>query len=71
MVENHNDPESLTELSNTFTIMNLLDHMPTRLKEMIGVLKVVPFYGVQDDPTLPVLLPRLQPNLMWSLKNIS
>ena len=34
--DNHNDPESLPELSKIFTIMKLLDQMPTRLSEMLG-----------------------------------
>ena len=32
MVDNHNDPELLPELSNNFTIMKLLDQMPTHLR---------------------------------------
>ena len=31
MVDNHNDPEYLPELSKTFTIMKLLYQMPTHL----------------------------------------
>ena len=51
MVEKHTDPESLPELSKTFTIMNLLDNMPTHLREMLGVSKVALSYFFRDDLT--------------------
>ena len=52
-----------------FTIMKLLGQMPTYLREMLGVSKVVIYYVVGDEPTSPISLPPLQPNLIWSLEN--
>ena len=71
MVDNHNDPESLPGIRKTSTIMNLLDHMPTHLREMLGASKDVLYYVIQDDPTSPVPLPPLKPNLIWSLAKSS
>ena len=71
MVDNHTDPESLTKLSNTFTIMKLLDQMPTQLSKMVGVQKVALSYIVRYEPTPPDTLPLLQENLIWSLGNSS
>ena len=71
MVNNHNDTEPLPELSSTFTIMKLLDQMPTHLREILGVSKVALYYVVRDDLTSPVPLTPLQPNLIWSLENSS
>ena len=68
MVDNHNYLEYLPELSKTLTIMELLDQIPTHLRETLVVLKVVLSYVVRVDPTSPVPLPPLQPNLIWSLK---
>ena len=55
MVDNHNDPESLPELSKTFTIMELLYQMPTHLREILCVSKVVLSYVVRDYLISPVL----------------
>ena len=71
MVDNHNDPESLPELSKTFTIMELLYQMPTHLREILCVSKVVLSYVVRDYLISPVLPTPLQPNLIWSLGNYS
>ena len=68
MVNNHNDPESLLELSKISTIMNLLDQIPTHLREMLGLSKVGLYYVIQYYPTSPIMLPPLQPNLIWSLE---
>ena len=51
--------------------MKLLDQMPTHLRYMVGVLKVALSYVVQYDPTSPVTLPPLHPNLILSLENYS
>ena len=69
MVDNNNDPESLPKLKNAFTIMKLLDQMPTHLREMLGVSKVAISYVVRDEPTSPVMLLPLQLKLIWSLEN--
>ena len=66
-VVNHNGTEPLTELSKKLTILKLLDQMPTNLREMLGVSKVMLSYVVQDDPNSPVPLLPLQPSLIWSL----
>ena len=68
MVENHNDPESFPELSKTFTIMKLPYQMPNDLREMLGLSKVALSYVVRYSSTSPVLLPSLNPNLIWSLE---
>ena len=64
MEDNHNDPKSLPELINTFTIMKLLDQMPNLLRDMLGVSNAALSYVVQDDPTSPLPLPPLQPNVI-------
>ena len=62
--DNHNGLESFPELRKNFTIMKLIDHIPAYLREMLCVLKVVLSYVVQYDPTPPVTLPPLQPNII-------
>ena len=54
MVDNHNEPESLPEISKSYTIMKFLDQFPTYLREMLGVSKVALSYVVRDDPDPPM-----------------
>ena len=49
--------------------MKLLDQMPTHPREMLGVLKVEISYLLQYDPTSPVTLQPLHPNLILPLEN--
>ena len=69
MVDDHNNPKYLPEISNNFTIMKLLDQMPTHPREMLGVSKVALYHVVRDEPTSPVMLLPLQLKLIWSLEN--
>ena len=63
-VENHNDPESLPEISKSYTIMKFLDQLPTYLQQVLGVSKVALAYLVRKetapmDRNPPEMLPEL------------
>ena len=64
MVNNHTEPDSLPELSKTFTIQKFLDQLPTYLRELLGTSKVALSYIIREnDP--PVPLPPLEPQVPW------
>ena len=48
-MDNHNDPESMSALSKTYTVMKLLDQFPTLQREMMGVSKVALSYIIRED----------------------
>ena len=54
MVENHNDPELLPEISKSYGIMKCLDQLPTHLSDVLGVSKVALSYVIRDtvDPLI-------------------
>ena len=66
MVENHNEPESLPDISKTFTVMKYLDQLPTHLREMLGVANVPLAYIIRDTVAPPNLLPALVADRPWS-----
>ena len=66
MIDNHNDPESLPEISKSYTIMKFLDQFPTHLREMLGVSKVALSYVIRDNATPPAI-GALQANKPWSV----
>ena len=64
MVENHTEPETLPDLSKTFTIQKFLDQFPTYLRELLGSSKVALSYIIREnDP--PAQLPPLEVNVPW------
>ena len=69
MVENHTEPDSLPELSKSFTVQKFLDQLPTYLREMMGVNNVALAYVIRDTNVLPVVLPALQAGKPWSREN--
>ena len=66
MIDNHNEPESLPEISKTFTIMKYLDQIPTHLHAMLGVASVPLAYVIRQDADAPDPLPALIPDKLWS-----
>ena len=66
MVENHNDPESLPEISKSYSIMKYLDQLPTYLSDVLGVSKVALTYVIRDEVTPPNPLPNLIASKPWS-----
>ena len=62
MVNNHNDPESLPEISKSYTVMKYLDQLLTYLHEVLGANKVSLAYVIRDNVTpinpLPPLIER-------------
>lgn len=69
MIENHREPESLPELSKSFTVQKFLDQLPTYLREMLGVNKVSLAYVIREESIIPVSLPALQQNKPWGREN--
>ena len=68
MIENHTEPDSLPELSKTFTVQKFLDQFPTYLRELLGTSKVALSYIIREnDP--PVQLPALDDNAPWMEDN--
>ena len=66
MVENHNEPESLPDISKTFTVMKFLDQLPTHLREMLGVANIPLAYIIRETLTPPNPLPALITDRPWS-----
>ena len=60
MIKNHTEPDSLPELSKSFTVQKFLDKLPTYLREMMGVNNVALVYVIRETRVLPVTLPILQ-----------
>ena len=64
MVDNHNDPQPLPDISKTYSTMKFLDQLPTYLSEVIGVNKVPLAYVIRDNVTpidpLPPLIDNVQ-----------
>ena len=67
MVENHNEPENLPEISKSYTVMKFLDQFPTHLREMLGVSKVALSYVIREQAEPPQPIAALQPNKPWSV----
>ena len=67
MVDNHNEPENLPEISKSYTVMKYLDQFPTHLREMLGVSKVTLSYVIRENATPPRTIGALQPNKPWSV----
>ena len=59
VVDNHIDPDSLPEISKTFTLAKFLDQFPTYLRDLMGVDKVALSYIVRDNDVPPSSLPPL------------
>ena len=57
LIEEHEDPEKLPEISKTFGIVKAMDLVPTHLRERLGVKKVALSYIIRDkvipDPLPP------------------
>ena len=67
MVDNHNEPEDLPEITKSYTIMKFLDQVPTHLREMLGVGKVALSYVIRDNIDPPRPMAALQQNKPWSV----
>ena len=67
MVDNHNDPEDLPEITKSYTVMKFLDQFPTHLREMLGVSKAALSYVIRDDADPPRPIRNLQQNKPWSV----
>ena len=67
MVDNHNEPENLPDISKSYTIMKFLDQFPTHLREMLGVSKVALSYVIRDEAVPIMPIGALQPNKPWSV----
>ena len=65
-VDNHSEPDSLPEISKSFTVMKFLDQLPTYLKDILGVNGVALSYVIREDADPPNPLPTLRPNKPWS-----
>ena len=71
MIDNHNEPETLPEISKTFTIMKYLDQLPTHLRAMLGVASVPLAYVIRQEVDAPNPLPALVPDKPWSIGKTS
>lgn len=65
-VANHSEPDSLPEISKSFTVMKFLDQLPTYLKDILGVSDVALSYVIREDADVPNPLPALRANKPWS-----
>ena len=65
MIQNHTEPDSLPELSKTFTVQKYLDQLPTYLREMLGVNKVSLSYVIRESELVPIDPPALQQGRPW------
>lgn len=71
MVDNHTEPESLDQISKSFTVMKFLDQFPTYLRELHGVSKVALSYIIRENENPPNPLPALVANRPWGGENTS
>ena len=67
MIDNHNEPENLPEITKSYTIMKFLDQFPTHLREMLGVSKVALSYVIREEVEPPTPIGALQANKPWSV----
>ena len=65
MIKNHTEPDSLPELSKTFTVQKYLDQLPTYLREMLGINKVPLAYVIRESSHEPINPPALQQGKPW------
>ena len=63
MVDNHNEPEQLPDISKSYSTMKFLDQLPTYLSEVMGVNKEPLAYVIRDDVTPINPLPPLIDNV--------
>ena len=66
MVNNLTEPESLPDLSKTFTLPKFLNQFPTYLRELLGTTKIALSYIVREEEDPPSPLPQLLPSKPWS-----
>ena len=55
LVDEHEDPERLPQVSKTFGIIKAMDLVPGHLRERLGLDKVALSYVIRDDETPPAL----------------
>ena len=65
-VDNHDDPETLPDISKSFTVMKFLDQLPTYLCDLMGVSKVALSYVIREQANPPNPLPALRAEKPWS-----
>ena len=63
MVDNHNEPEQLPDISKTYSTMKFLDQLPTYLCEVMGVNKVPLAYVIRNEVAPVNPLPPLIDNV--------
>ena len=57
MVKNHKEPDSMPELSKTYTTTKFLDQFPMHLRELHGVNGITLSYVIHVTVVVPVVLP--------------
>ena len=55
LIENHEDPEKLPQVSKSFGIIKAMDMIPGHLRERLGVNKVALSYIIRKDVAVPAL----------------
>ena len=65
LIDEHEDPDTLPQISKTFGIMRAMDLVPSHLRECLGVNKVPLSYVIRDQ-VIPTQLGQLLPNQIHS-----
>ena len=64
-VDNHQEPDSLPDISKSFTVIKFLDQLPTYLRDVLGVSGIALSYVIRHTAIPPVPLPALRANKPW------
>ena len=64
-VDNHQEPDSLPDISKSFTVIKYLDHLPTYLRDVLGVDGIALSYVIRENAIPPNPLPALRANKPW------
>ena len=65
VVDCHKDPDTISDVSKTFTVMKFLDQLPTYLRDLHGVSGVSLSYVIRADDKVPNPLPAIRPTHPW------
>ena len=68
-IDNQSDPDSLPDLSKSFTVQKFLEQFPTHLREILGTSKVALSYVIREGTVVPVTPPALAQDKPWSVEN--
>ena len=67
LIDNHTDPDTINDVTKTFTVMKFLDQFPTYLRDLHGVADIALSYIIRKDKEVPNPLPALSATQPWGV----